>query len=127
MRLGSLIGDCPPSIKSVTINRRCRPCLRKSTTPILNSIPNDIISTDDIDNVVRALTNHIRTVVENSSKVVLAKSDRRELPGDVSEIISYKNAALRRAGKYPTCDNKYHARALQSIVKARMKEARNDN
>ncbi|GBP22755.1 RNA-directed DNA polymerase from mobile element jockey [Eumeta japonica] len=55
-------------------------------------------------------------------KVVPAKSDRKELPSDVSELIRAKNAVLRRASKYPTCENRSHARALQREVKARMKE-----
>ncbi|GBP19701.1 hypothetical protein EVAR_75673_1 [Eumeta japonica] len=38
-----------------------------------------------------------------------------------------KNAALRRAGKYPTYENRTHARILQRKVKARMKEVRNEN
>ncbi|GBP71112.1 Probable RNA-directed DNA polymerase from transposon BS [Eumeta japonica] len=75
-------------------------------TSKLNSIPNDIVSTDDIDNAIGALTNHIRTVVESSSRTVSAKSDRRELPGDVSELTRDKNAALRRAGKYSTWENR---------------------
>ncbi|GBP67627.1 hypothetical protein EVAR_98682_1 [Eumeta japonica] len=68
----------------------------------------------------------MRTVVEDSSRTVPAKSDRRELPRDVIELIRDKNAALRRAGKYPTCENRARARALQRKVKARMKEVRND-
>ncbi|GBP65415.1 hypothetical protein EVAR_103297_1 [Eumeta japonica] len=55
---------------------------------------------DDIDNAIGALTSHITTVVENSSRKVPAKSDRKELPRDVIELIRDKNAALRRAGKY---------------------------
>ncbi|GBP43087.1 RNA-directed DNA polymerase from mobile element jockey [Eumeta japonica] len=51
----------------------------------------------------------------NSSRTVPAKSDRRKLPRDVSEVIKAKNAILRRAGKYPTCENKSHAHALQQI------------
>ncbi|GBP11394.1 Probable RNA-directed DNA polymerase from transposon BS [Eumeta japonica] len=82
-------------------------------TPILNSIPNDIVSIDDIDNAIGALTDHITTVVESSSRTVPAKSDRRELPRDVIELIRDKNATLRRAGKYPTCENRSRARTLQ--------------
>ncbi|GBP31533.1 hypothetical protein EVAR_84645_1 [Eumeta japonica] len=50
--------------------RRCRPCLRKSTLQSYN-IPNDIVSTDDIDYAIGALTNHIRTVADNSSRKAL--------------------------------------------------------
>ncbi|GBP82977.1 RNA-directed DNA polymerase from mobile element jockey [Eumeta japonica] len=76
----------------------------------------------DIDNAIGALTSHITTVVENSSRKVPAKSDRKELPRDVIELIRDKNAALRRAGKYPTRENRSRARALQRRVKARIKE-----
>ncbi|GBP16390.1 RNA-directed DNA polymerase from mobile element jockey [Eumeta japonica] len=51
----------------------------------------------------------------------------RELPKDVSELIRDMNAALHRAGKYPKCENKSRARAIQRKVKARMKEVRNEN
>ncbi|GBP86175.1 hypothetical protein EVAR_57880_1 [Eumeta japonica] len=90
-------------------------------TPISNSIPNDIVLTDDIDNAIRVLTNHIRTVVDDSSRIVPANSDRKELPKDVRELIRAKNAALR-ASKYPTCVNRSHVRALQRKVRARMQE-----
>ncbi|GBP47642.1 hypothetical protein EVAR_40038_1 [Eumeta japonica] len=45
-------------------------------------------------------------MVENSSRIVPAKSHRRELPRDVSELIRDKNAALRRADKFSTCENR---------------------
>ncbi|GBP61553.1 hypothetical protein EVAR_46414_1 [Eumeta japonica] len=89
--------------------------------------PDDIVSTDDIDNAIGTLTSHITTVVENSSRTVPAKSNRRKLPIDVSELIRDKNAALGRAGKYPTSENRSRARALQRKVKAGMKEIRNEN
>ncbi|GBP82077.1 Probable RNA-directed DNA polymerase from transposon BS [Eumeta japonica] len=62
---------------------------------------------------ISAIAAHITTVVENSSRKVPAKSDRKELPRDVIELIRDKNAALRRAGKYPTRENRSRARALQ--------------
>ncbi|GBP61468.1 hypothetical protein EVAR_34704_1 [Eumeta japonica] len=82
---------------------------------------------NDIDNAIDALTDHIGTVVESSSRTIPAKSDRRELPRDVIELIRDKNTALHRAGKYPTCKNRSHVRTLQCKVKARMKEFRNDD
>ncbi|GBP10094.1 Probable RNA-directed DNA polymerase from transposon X-element [Eumeta japonica] len=101
MRLGSLIGDCPPTVKTITNWQKVSIALEKIDTVILNSIPNDIVSTDDIDNAIGALTNHIRTVVDDSSRIVPANSDRKELPRDVRELIRAKNAALRLASKYP--------------------------
>ncbi|GBP59736.1 RNA-directed DNA polymerase from mobile element jockey [Eumeta japonica] len=67
------------------------------------------------------------TGIRASSRKVPAKSDRKELPRDVIELIRDKNAALRRAGKYPTRENRSRARALQRRVKARIKEIKNDN
>ncbi|GBP08523.1 hypothetical protein EVAR_71158_1 [Eumeta japonica] len=58
------------------------------------------------DRTVGALTNHISTEFENSSWVVPANSDRKELPRDVSKLIRVKNAALRRAEKHSTCENR---------------------
>ncbi|GBP71292.1 hypothetical protein EVAR_60858_1 [Eumeta japonica] len=127
MRLGSLAGGCPPAKKTITSWQKMSAALEETDTPILNNIPNDIVSTDDIDYAIGALTSHITTVVENSTRVVPTKSDRKELPRDVSKFIGAKNAALRRASKYPTCENRSHARSLQRKVKARMKEVRNKN
>ncbi|GBP60887.1 hypothetical protein EVAR_26786_1 [Eumeta japonica] len=95
MRLGSLAGDCSPL--------------------------NDIVSTNDIDNAIGTFTKHIKTVVDDSLRVVLVNSDRKELPRDVSELIRAKNGALRRASKYSTCENRYHAHALRK-VKVRIQE-----
>ncbi|GBP93568.1 hypothetical protein EVAR_90134_1 [Eumeta japonica] len=63
----------------------------------------------------------------NSSRTVPAKSDRGELPRDVGELIRAKNTVLHRVGKYRTCENRSHGRALQRKEKARMKEVRNEN
>ncbi|GBP58043.1 RNA-directed DNA polymerase from mobile element jockey [Eumeta japonica] len=79
------------------------------------------------DYAIGALTSHITTVVENSTRVVTAKSDRKELPSGVNELKREKNAVLRRVSKYFTCENRSHARALQREAKARMKEVRNEN
>ncbi|GBP19900.1 Ubiquinone biosynthesis protein COQ9, mitochondrial [Eumeta japonica] len=76
MRLGSLIADCPPITKTITNWQKVSAALEEIDTPTLNNIPNDIVSTDDIDNAIGALTNHIRTVVEDSSRTVPANSDR---------------------------------------------------
>ncbi|GBP90920.1 RNA-directed DNA polymerase from mobile element jockey [Eumeta japonica] len=110
MRLGSLSGTAPLR-KTITSWKKVS--AEETDTPVLNNIPDDIVSTDDIDNAIGALTSHITTVVENSSRKVPAKSDRKELPRDVIELIRDKNAALRRAGKYPTRENRSRARALQ--------------
>ncbi|GBP67558.1 hypothetical protein EVAR_98611_1 [Eumeta japonica] len=92
MRLGFLIADCPPTTKTITNWQKVSAALEEIDTPTLNNIPNDIVSTDDIDNAIGALTNHITTVVESSSRTVPANSHRRELPGDVIQLIRDKNA-----------------------------------
>ncbi|GBP76283.1 hypothetical protein EVAR_54970_1 [Eumeta japonica] len=70
---------------SLTRTHEVSAALEEIDTPILNSIPN-IVSTDNIDNAIGALTDHIRTVVENTSRTVPAKSDRRELPRDKKSL-----------------------------------------
>ncbi|GBO98983.1 hypothetical protein EVAR_367_1 [Eumeta japonica] len=101
--------------------------MKEINISILNSIPHNIISTDDIDNAIGVLTNHISTVVDNSSQVVPANSGRKKLPRDVNELIRAKNAALKKASKYPMCENRSYTRVFQRKVKARMQEVRNDN
>ncbi|GBP31617.1 hypothetical protein EVAR_78197_1 [Eumeta japonica] len=59
--------DDRPRDKKITTNwKRCRSRLRKST-PALNKIPNDIESTNDIDNAIGTLTSHITKVVPRES------------------------------------------------------------
>ncbi|GBP26650.1 Probable RNA-directed DNA polymerase from transposon BS [Eumeta japonica] len=98
--------------------------LEEIDTPNLNSISNDIASTDEIDSAIGALTNHVRTVVEESEREVPASSDRRKFPPDILELIRAKNAALGRARAYPTPEYRSRARALQREVKARVREYR---
>ncbi|GBP87555.1 RNA-directed DNA polymerase from mobile element jockey [Eumeta japonica] len=90
-----------PDILDIALMKGVSAALEEIYTPILNNISNDIVSTDDIDIAIGALTNNITPVVENSSRIVPAKSDRRELPRDVSELIRTKNAALCRAENPP--------------------------
>ncbi|GBP24878.1 RNA-directed DNA polymerase from mobile element jockey [Eumeta japonica] len=96
--------------------------LEEIDTPILNSILNDIVSTDDIDNALRALTNHITTVFHDSSRTIPTNSNRKELLRDVKELLKAKNAALRQVSKYPTCENRSHARTLHRKVRDRMQK-----
>ncbi|GBP59513.1 hypothetical protein EVAR_42418_1 [Eumeta japonica] len=95
-------------------------------TPNLNSIPNDIASTDEIDFAIGALTNHVRIVVEESEREVSASSDRRKFPR-YSRIDKSKYAALRRASAYPTPEYRSKARVLQREVKTRVREFRNES
>ncbi|GBP33176.1 hypothetical protein EVAR_14857_1 [Eumeta japonica] len=107
--MGPPDGGRPIPIPKITNWKRVSTALEKIDTPNLNSIPNDIASTDEIDFAISALTNHVRTVVEESEREVPASSDRRKFPPDILELIRAKNAALRRASAYPTPE--YRSRA----------------
>ncbi|GBP21274.1 Probable RNA-directed DNA polymerase from transposon BS [Eumeta japonica] len=72
-----------------------------------------------------ALTNHVRTVVEESEREVPASSDRRKFPPDILELIRAKTQ-LCAARAYPTPEYRSRARALQREVKARVREFRNE-
>ncbi|GBP73637.1 hypothetical protein EVAR_56316_1 [Eumeta japonica] len=74
-----------------------------------------------------ALTIHVKTVVEKCERKVPASSNRRKFPPDILELITAKNAALRRASAYPTPEYRSRARALQREVKARVQEFRNES
>ncbi|GBP83460.1 Probable RNA-directed DNA polymerase from transposon BS [Eumeta japonica] len=124
--MGPPDGGRPIPIRKITNWKRVSTALEKIDTPNLNSIPNDIASTDEIDLAIGALTNHVRTVVEESEREVPASSDRRKFPPDILELIRAKNAALRRASAYPTPEYRSRARALQREVKARVREFRNE-
>ncbi|GBP17989.1 Nucleic-acid-binding protein from transposon X-element [Eumeta japonica] len=76
IRLGSLTGDCSPLNKTITNWQKVSTVLEEIDTPILNNVPNDIVSTGDIDNAIGTLTNHIRTVVDNSSWKAVRKPDK---------------------------------------------------
>ncbi|GBP74795.1 RNA-directed DNA polymerase from mobile element jockey [Eumeta japonica] len=95
-------------------------------TSILNNIPDNIETTDEIDHAIRALTNHIETVVENSSRKVSVTDGLEKIPEDVCVLLRVKNAAMRRTNAYPTCENRTSAQALQCKVKARIQEYKND-
>ncbi|GBP97725.1 RNA-directed DNA polymerase from mobile element jockey [Eumeta japonica] len=84
-------------------------------------IPNDIASTDEIDFAIGALTNHVRTVVEESEREVPASSDRRKFPPDILELIRAKTQ-LCAASAYPTPEYRSRARSSNE-VKARVRES----
>ncbi|GBP23111.1 Probable RNA-directed DNA polymerase from transposon BS [Eumeta japonica] len=111
--MGPPDGGRPIPIRKITNWKRVSTALEKIDTPNLNSIPNDIASTDEINFAIGALTNHVRTVVEESEREVPASSDRRKFPPDILELIRAKNAALRRASAYSTPEYRSRARALQ--------------
>ncbi|GBP89076.1 hypothetical protein EVAR_64712_1 [Eumeta japonica] len=122
--MGPPDGGRPNPTRKITDWKECRPRL-KIDTPPLNSIPDNIRTTDEIDSAIGALTNHIRTV-EKCEREVPASSDRRKFPPDILELIRAKNKALRRASAYPTPEYRSRAWALQREVKARVQEFRNE-
>ncbi|GBP68234.1 hypothetical protein EVAR_50379_1 [Eumeta japonica] len=125
--MGPPDGGRPIPIRKITNWKRVSTVLEEIDTPNLNSIPNDIASTDEIDFAIGALTDHVRTVVEESEWEVPASSDRRKFPPDILELIRAKNVALRRASAYPTPEYRSRARALQREVKARVRKFRNES
>ncbi|GBP37862.1 RNA-directed DNA polymerase from mobile element jockey [Eumeta japonica] len=126
LKMGPPDGGRPNPTRKITDWKRVSTALEKIDTPPLNSIPDNIRTTDEIDSAIGALTNHIRTVVEKCEREVPASSDRRKFPPDILELIRAKNKALRRASAYPTPEYRSRARALQREVKARVQEFRNE-
>ncbi|GBP61343.1 hypothetical protein EVAR_50825_1 [Eumeta japonica] len=126
LRVGPPDGEQPPKNKIITSWRNVSLLLEETDTRILNNIPVNIETTDEINYVIGALTNHIATVVENSSKEVPATDSRQKLSKDVRVLLRAKNAAMRRANAYPTCENSSCARGLQRKVKAWIQEFKND-
>ncbi|GBP62452.1 Histone H3 [Eumeta japonica] len=103
--------------KKITTNwKKVSIALEEIDTPALNKIPNDIESTNDIDNAIGTLTSHITKVVKKCSRKVPVNSDHPKLPASVRKLMRAKNAALRRASDFPTPANRSHARALQQLI-----------
>ncbi|GBP62438.1 RNA-directed DNA polymerase from mobile element jockey [Eumeta japonica] len=122
LKLGSSTGENPNiATKTIIDWKRVSTALEEVDTPNLNVIPDDIVSNNDIDTAIGALTKHIRSVVKRCQRKVPANSDRRGLPADVRELIRAENAALRRVSAYPTPEYRSRARALQREVKARVR------
>ncbi|GBP00463.1 Probable RNA-directed DNA polymerase from transposon BS [Eumeta japonica] len=96
-------------------------------TTALNSIPEDISTTDEIDSAIGALTNHVRKVVEKSEWEVPASLEHRKLLADVLELMRSKDAPLRRPSVYPTTKYRSRARAFQHRVRARVQDVLNEN
>ncbi|GBP32093.1 RNA-directed DNA polymerase from mobile element jockey [Eumeta japonica] len=94
LKMGPPDGGRPNPTRKITDWKRVSTALEKIDTPPLNSIPDNIRTTDEIDSAIGALTNHIRTVVENASGGS-GIPDRRKFPPDILELIRAKNKALR--------------------------------
>ncbi|GBP55045.1 RNA-directed DNA polymerase from mobile element jockey [Eumeta japonica] len=120
LKMGPPDGGRPISTIKITDWKKVSTAFEKIDTPPLNSIPDDIRTTEQIDHAIGALTSHVRTVVKRCEREVPASSDRRKFPPDILELIRAKNKALRRASAYPTPEYRSRARALQREVKARV-------
>ncbi|GBP67608.1 Probable RNA-directed DNA polymerase from transposon X-element [Eumeta japonica] len=108
-----------PNPRKITDWKECRP-RSKNRHSALNSIPDNIRTTDEIDSAIGALTNHIRTVVENASGRFrhprIVGSSRLTSRTDKSKEQSF---APR---EHIPLQNIDPARALQREVKARVQE-----
>ncbi|GBP15054.1 hypothetical protein EVAR_6694_1 [Eumeta japonica] len=105
-------GEQPRKNEIIASWRKVSLLLEETDTLILNNIPDNMETTNEIDYAIGALSNNIETVVENSSREVPAADSRQKLPEDVHVLLRAKNAAMRRASAYPTCKPRSCARAL---------------
>ncbi|GBP81422.1 hypothetical protein EVAR_59424_1 [Eumeta japonica] len=75
LRMGPPAGGCPNTTIKIIDWNRMSTALEEIDTPTLNSVPDDINITDEVDPAIGALTTHVRTVVENNELTVPASSD----------------------------------------------------
>ncbi|GBP04593.1 hypothetical protein EVAR_68674_1 [Eumeta japonica] len=71
VRMGSPAGESPNLSMKITNWNRVSTAHEKIDTTSLNSIPNDIYTTDEIDSTIDALTNQVNTVVGNNVREVV--------------------------------------------------------
>ncbi|GBP83604.1 Probable RNA-directed DNA polymerase from transposon X-element [Eumeta japonica] len=90
LKMGPPDGGRPKPTIKITDWKRVSTALEKIDTPLLNSIPDNIRTTDEIDSAIGALTSHIKTVVNKCEREVPASSDRRKFPPDILELIRAK-------------------------------------
>ncbi|GBP34182.1 RNA-directed DNA polymerase from mobile element jockey [Eumeta japonica] len=100
LRLGPP-GGCPKPMIKITEWKRVSTALEEVDTPALNTIPDVIETTDEIDSSIGSHQPH-----QDGGQEVLAEVpasvDRRKLPADALELLRTKNAALRLAYAYPS-------------------------
>ncbi|GBP02278.1 Probable RNA-directed DNA polymerase from transposon X-element [Eumeta japonica] len=120
LKLGSSTGENPNiATKTIIDWKRVSTALEEVDTPNLNVIPDDIVSNNDIDTAIGALTKHIRSVVKRCQRKVPANSDRRGLPADVRELIRAKTQPCAARASHSNIGSR--AQALQREVKARVR------
>ncbi|GBP20960.1 hypothetical protein EVAR_9531_1 [Eumeta japonica] len=84
---------------------------------------------DEIDLAIGALTNHVRTVVEESEREVPASSDRRKFPPDILELIRAKTqlCAARAHIPLPSTDPERELSNAKAIDDAEIAECLADS
>lgn len=115
-----------PQTKKVTDWSRLEKALNSISSPQLDDIPDDFSSLDDANRALCSLTNHVQTVVNESSREVPVGIDPRwKLPDDVRKLLTEKNAAVRAYDSYPSRENKSNMNSLQRRVKQAMYDLTN--
>lgn len=114
-----------PRTKMVMNWQKLGDILAETDSPHLSRIPNQLISPQDTDLAIDALTSHLQAAIgDASSPVEVDDYHRFRLPDDVKELRRAKNAAIRAYDAYPTESNRVRMRALQRDVKRRISELR---
>ena len=117
----------PPPTKVLTDWKKVSELLKSTSSPHLDSIPDHIVSVADTTAAINSFTEHVQSVLTDCSREVPDTSDRKwNLPADVRELITEKNAAIRAYSNFPCDSNKAHMRNLQRAVKKRIAEFRSN-
>lgn len=115
----------PPRTKSVVNWKKLGETLNSISSPDLDKIPDDIVTRDDVNRSIDALTSHLRTAVDAASRQVPAETHERwRLPDDARDLIRKKNAALRAFDWCRTEERRVTLRYYERAVRKRIKELR---
>lgn len=114
--------------RRVTDWRKLKRVLAQTSTPELEQVPEQILTNDETDLAIDALTSHLQTAANNCSREVSTAdlARRWELPAYLRELVSEKNAATRAHDSCPTEQNRSRMRYLQRQVKKHIKEFRDE-
>lgn len=116
-----------PTTKTILDWDRLGKNLELRPNSVLDSVPDRIVSPNETNHAIDALTSHISAAISESSRQIPAMANHRwRLPDDMRQLLRAKNAATRAYDSYPTEDNRVRLRALQRSVKERMSELRNN-
>lgn len=126
LELGPDPGVSPPATRTVIDWQKLGEALKATHSPDLDRIPDDIATPSDVAVSIDALTNHVRTVISESSKQVPAEGDQRwTLPEDARLLLRAKRAALRAYSWCRTEENRASLRYYERAVRYRLRELRN--